>query len=84
MDCENTVASAGRLVLIVVSSGSVLLTLEETVECFFFVAALSSSESLDVNFTLLVILNGDVSASLLVGGHSREHIKHELVVDFYH
>lgn len=83
MDREDSMASARRLVRVVVRSGPVLFSLKETVECFFFVATLGSSETFHVNLSLLIVLHGDISACLLVCGHIRKHIKHKLVVDFY-
>lgn len=82
MDGEYGVAAARCLVRMVIGGGSVLFTFKEAVEGFFFITALSCSQSFNVDFTLLVILNGDVCASLLVSGYGREHIEHKLVVDF--
>jgi hypothetical protein len=53
-----------------------LLSFEKTVEGLFFVFAMHGGESLDVNFTLSIVLNCNISTRLLVSGSRTKHIEH--------
>jgi len=69
-------------ILRVITSGSVLFSFKESIESFFFITTMLLSKSLYVYFTLSVILNSDISSSLLVSRSSRKHIKQKFVVNF--
>jgi hypothetical protein len=59
-----------------------LLSFEKTVEGLFFVFAMHGGESLDVDFTLSIVLNCNISTRLLVSGSRTKHVEHEFIVYF--
>ena len=82
VDCENSVRSARSFVDSVIGSGTVLLTFKEAVERFFLTFAMNHGQALKVDLTFVVVLNVNVSSSLLVRGLAGEHIEEELIVNF--
>ena len=82
VDGENSVGSARSFVDLVVGRGAGLLSLNEAVKSFFLALAVNHGKALEVNLALVVILNGNVGSSLLVGGLAGEHVEEKLVVDF--
>ena len=82
MDCENCMASWGCHVHTVISDGTILFTLEQTVKGLFFVLAVYHSQPLDNCFTIWCILNRNGTSWLLMRRDWSEHVEHELVIDF--
>ena len=83
MDRENCMTPRRCLVHAVVSNGSVLFTLEQTIQGLLFVLAVHHGQSLDQSLSVGSVLHCDGAPWLLVGRHWRQHVEHELVVDFH-
>ena len=82
MNREDGVRARRVHIEVVVSGRSVLFTLEKAVEGLLFIAALLCGETTNGNLAIKVILHRDARARLVLGLSLRQHIEHELVVDF--
>jgi hypothetical protein len=81
MDSEDCVRSARGFVQNVISSCTVLLSFEQTVESFLFIAALNHGHSFEMNIAFCVVLNRNSRASLFVWGHISEQIEEKFVIN---
>ena len=64
------------------SCGAGLNTLEDCVESFLGVLALSDGQAFGLDLTVCVFLEGNTTTSLFYGRRRRKHVEKKLVVDF--
>ena len=82
MNSEDGVGTRRVHIKAVVSCSSLLLAFEEAVKGFLFVAALGHRQATHLNLAIGIVLHSDVRARLVCRRRLREHIEHELVVNF--
>ena len=82
VDSVDAVRAGGLFVELMSWNGSVGLSLEEEIQGFFFIFTDIQGESLDMDLPLGIILDANGGAWLLGGGHIRNEVEHELIVDF--
>ena len=61
---------------------SVALSFKQKVECFFLICANVLGKTLDVDFSLCIILDRDGRPILFMSWNVAQQIKHQLIVNF--